>query len=118
MKKILSAGWADDIYVATNNSVLRYNPVGEIVARYTPNDRTAEINDIVVDYNKNLYVSINKPSKIIKYDHDTNLIREIGNTRTRVGEFNDPRRMRIDKSENLIVLDKGNSRMCKIYNIV
>jgi tripartite motif-containing protein 71 len=119
VKKILNPIAEDDLYVATTNNVLRYNSEGEIAAKYIMdrNSKNAELKDIAVDFHHNLYLSVDNPSKILKYDLDGKLDLELGKTGTKVGEFNNPAKIRIDDSENLIVLDKGNSRMCKIYGI-
>jgi DNA-binding beta-propeller fold protein YncE len=119
VKKILNPLAEDDLFVATDNNVLRFNSEGEIVVKYIidKDSKNAELKDISLDFHNNLYVSVDNPSKILRYDHDGKLNLEIGKSGTKIGEFNNPAKIRIDDSENLIVLDKGNSRMCKIFGL-
>ena len=67
--------------------------------------------EVTADGNMNIYVCTIRDNKVHKFSKDGTLIKSIGMTGTRPGQFNFPNGVRINNYGELYVCDSGNNRM-------
>jgi sugar lactone lactonase YvrE len=125
----------DNIYVADsyNNAIRKIDKTGQVSTLIDHNTKTQDPisgqpisrpKDIVVDSNKNLYISSNSQGKIYKIDltkAESSIyagLLGIGYKDGKVleAQFNSPSYMTIDKEDNIYLSDRNNRRIRKINN--